>query len=39
MLTQAVSTAISAVIAGALYVELRTLKEGASTEAIAEVFG
>lgn len=38
MLGQTIITAIGAVIVGALYVELRTVKEGASTEAMAEVF-
>jgi hypothetical protein len=35
---QTLATAIGATIVGALYVELRTVKEGASTEAMAEVF-
>ena len=38
LVNQTVVTAISAVVVGALYVELRTVKEGASTEAMAEVF-
>ena len=38
MLGQTMITAISATVVGALYVELRTVKEGASTEAMAEVF-
>jgi hypothetical protein len=38
MFGQTVISAISAVVVGALYVELRTVKEGASTEAMAEVF-
>lgn len=39
MVAQAITTAISAVVVAALYVEPRTNKEGASTETIAAVFG
>lgn len=37
--SQAITSAFTAVIVAALYVELRAIKEGASTDAIAEVFG
>lgn len=38
MVNETITTAIGAVLIAALYVELRTVKEGASTEVLADVF-